>query len=399
MILALFDNPFYPVNQDGFFDIDLGQSDPQFESFGIQGVTIMDFSKFTIFTPDTPDGKPMVIRSNRSSSWINIASRGVHGALNLISTPIEYLLGPQNESYYVSTDPFKTRFGEKESYYRFEFISSAVYNVENFGYIELDGPSQTTMKFQDMHFTSTSHNTGASIDLSSPVTLDYWGVSLVQEQGFSSAGLVCIKTGQIILTAAGIYEPRHFSQPFFLTWGEILSSGDIGRLFFDYNTRGQQFDGFNYTPSRVRLSEYDPSDDGYLHVGGTIHFDFFGSNYLNILDHNNPTETDDPWNERSIDLAFNSDHGFQPSDVQLDRWWARDLGEFDFKFQYDVGELSSFADPQMGIIVDGGTESEIRAMSHEKGHGSLFNSGIERMADGLTTAEEVLRVTFADSNT
>jgi len=49
-------------------------------------------------------------------------------------------------------------------------------------------------------------------------------------------------------------------------------------------------------------------------------------------------------------------------------------------------------------IVDGGTEAQIRAMSREKGHGSLLDSGVDRMLEGLTTAEEVLRVTFSDNN-
>ena len=50
------------------------------------------------------------------------------------------------------------------------------------------------------------------------------------------------------------------------------------------------------------------------------------------------------------------------------------------------------------LIVDGGTEAQIRAMSREKGHGSLLDSGVNRMLEGVTTAEEVLRVTFADNN-
>jgi len=49
-------------------------------------------------------------------------------------------------------------------------------------------------------------------------------------------------------------------------------------------------------------------------------------------------------------------------------------------------------------IAAGGTEAEIRAMSREKGYCSLFDSGVKKMLEGLTTAEEVLRVTFADSN-
>jgi type IV pilus assembly protein PilB len=48
------------------------------------------------------------------------------------------------------------------------------------------------------------------------------------------------------------------------------------------------------------------------------------------------------------------------------------------------------------LIVDGGTENQIRQMSRGKGHVSLLDSGVERMLGGLTTAEEVLRVTFSD---
>ena len=49
-------------------------------------------------------------------------------------------------------------------------------------------------------------------------------------------------------------------------------------------------------------------------------------------------------------------------------------------------------------VAAGGTEAEIRAMSREKGYCSLFDSGVKKMLEGSTTAEEVLRVTFADSN-
>jgi type II secretory ATPase GspE/PulE/Tfp pilus assembly ATPase PilB-like protein len=49
-------------------------------------------------------------------------------------------------------------------------------------------------------------------------------------------------------------------------------------------------------------------------------------------------------------------------------------------------------------IAAGGTETEIRAMSREKGYGSLFDSGVNKMLEGMTTAEEVFRVTFADTS-
>ena len=48
-------------------------------------------------------------------------------------------------------------------------------------------------------------------------------------------------------------------------------------------------------------------------------------------------------------------------------------------------------------IVDSGTEAQIRVMSREKGYGSLLDSGFNKMLEGLTTADEVLRVTFADN--
>jgi len=47
-------------------------------------------------------------------------------------------------------------------------------------------------------------------------------------------------------------------------------------------------------------------------------------------------------------------------------------------------------------VARGGGEVEIRQLAREKGYGSLTDSGVRRMLAGLTTAEEVLRVTFAE---
>jgi len=44
----------------------------------------------------------------------------------------------------------------------------------------------------------------------------------------------------------------------------------------------------------------------------------------------------------------------------------------------------------------GRSEAEIRAESRKKGHGGLLDSGVSKMLQGLTTAEEVLSVTFAE---
>jgi len=45
-------------------------------------------------------------------------------------------------------------------------------------------------------------------------------------------------------------------------------------------------------------------------------------------------------------------------------------------------------------IIAGDSEAEIREASHQKGYGGLLESGVSAMLKGLTTAEEVLRVTF-----
>jgi type IV pilus assembly protein PilB len=47
-------------------------------------------------------------------------------------------------------------------------------------------------------------------------------------------------------------------------------------------------------------------------------------------------------------------------------------------------------------IAGGGREAEIRALARKKGYGDLTSSGVERMLAGLTTAEEILRVTYCD---
>ena len=48
-------------------------------------------------------------------------------------------------------------------------------------------------------------------------------------------------------------------------------------------------------------------------------------------------------------------------------------------------------------IANGARETQIRTMAREKGYGGLLVSGAARVADGRTTAEEILRVTYADN--
>ena len=46
--------------------------------------------------------------------------------------------------------------------------------------------------------------------------------------------------------------------------------------------------------------------------------------------------------------------------------------------------------------ITGASESKIRAKAREKGYGGLLESGVTNMLKGLTTAEEILRVTFTE---
>jgi len=48
-------------------------------------------------------------------------------------------------------------------------------------------------------------------------------------------------------------------------------------------------------------------------------------------------------------------------------------------------------------LIAGGSESQIRTLARQRGYGGLLESGVSKMLQGLTTAEEVLRVTFTEN--
>ena len=47
-------------------------------------------------------------------------------------------------------------------------------------------------------------------------------------------------------------------------------------------------------------------------------------------------------------------------------------------------------------IVSKQSEAELRAIARRKGYGGLLESGVNKMLQGLTTADEVLSVTFTE---
>jgi len=48
------------------------------------------------------------------------------------------------------------------------------------------------------------------------------------------------------------------------------------------------------------------------------------------------------------------------------------------------------------LLVNNANESQIKAAAHQRGYGGLLESGVGKMLQGLTTAEDVLSVTFAE---
>ena len=48
------------------------------------------------------------------------------------------------------------------------------------------------------------------------------------------------------------------------------------------------------------------------------------------------------------------------------------------------------------MIISGASESELRTYARQKGYGGLLESGVSKIMQGLTTAEEVLSVTFTE---
>jgi type II secretory ATPase GspE/PulE/Tfp pilus assembly ATPase PilB-like protein len=61
-----------------------------------------------------------------------------------------------------------------------------------------------------------------------------------------------------------------------------------------------------------------------------------------------------------------------------------------------IFEFLVFDNDMREKLIEGGHESQMRKMSHQKGYGGLLESGVGKMLEGLTTAEEVLSVTFTE---
>ncbi|MGQ0739057.1 MAG: hypothetical protein ACT4OJ_08380 [Bacteroidota bacterium] len=337
------------------------------EANRMQGASFTNFSFLVANTPNIPSplppnnpksphsDNPVWFRLNKKDfTWMNVVTEGVHCSVkgDIMESP-GLQLGDPSKPLYVGVTPFETLTMHPDrqknpkpfSSILLQCVESAVITCDFRSHIKLPEPVGDVLSFKEMVFTSTANNAGGKLALKPGDSLAYWGLQLVPKPGFSDAGLVSVKTGQIILTAAGLAETRHFAQPFWLTWGEMLANGSMGRLFFDYNSAGQQFDKFNYTHNAVALSPInpDPAKKGFLRVGGTAFFPFFGADYLHIVDTYTPGMSGDPFNGRTVTLSNSAfGGGFLPTDFTIGGNWSDGLGIFNFTIIYAASSQDGF---------------------------------------------------------
>lgn len=344
------------------------------EANKMQGASFSNFGILVVNSENVPSplppnnpsipaaSNPVWFRLNKKDfCWMNVVTEGVHCSVkgDIMESP-GLKLGDPSKPLYVGMVPFETLTMNPDrknapkpfSSILVQCVESAVITCDFRSHLKLPEPVGDVLSFEEMVFTSTANNAGGKLALKPGDSLSYWGLQLVPKPGFSDAGLVSVKTGQIILTAAGLAETRHFAQPFWLTWGEMLANGSMGRLFFDYNSAGQQFDKFNFTHNAVALSPIDPNPakKGFLRVGGTAYFPFFGGDYLHIIDTYTPGMSADPFNGRTVTLSNSAMGSFLPSDLTIGGNWSDGLGIFNFTIQYAAASQDGFLGTGMSAL-------------------------------------------------
>lgn len=366
--------PFCPDDGIGF--IDLALSD--IEAKGVAGITIYDMEKMQIFSLDRPDGtaSPIVLLQ-RLKGWLHVGHKGIDG--EILARPILHneMLGNTAHSGYVGNSPFSANIiSQEKSILLAQYAASAVYDSHLDGTLSLPEPCNIpALAFKDMELTSTAHLVGGDIVLPvGGVCLNYWKLQLVPTGDSNQAGVVSVRTGRLVFTAAGISETIHFAMPFKLTWGEILADGNLGELFLDYNNYGQKFDKLPYTPQNMILSKYIAGrTDGYLATCGTVHFNFFGVSFVNIKDARNDARPSAPWYRRYVTVPQNGEPSCAPTDLTLhgrvDNTAGDILGVFDFPditMDYYEAAQNGFCGngaSELSMLHSGSMESQIEIHS------------------------------------
>jgi hypothetical protein len=352
---------FCPADASGFIDLSLssapGYSLTQIEGHGAAGLTLRDLHDLQIFSPDRPGGVTNPLNLADLDGWLRIGCQGVDGELETIAYLEDQKLGKPDRPGYVGKEPFKASLFtlDKPKNLVAQYAASAVYDAGLNGHLEIPEPCKiAALAFQDMELTSTAHLVGGDVVLPvDGVTLDYWQLQLVPTGDPKQAGVVSVRTGRIVFTAAGIDEPIHFALPFRLTWGEMLANGNLGELFFDYNNYGQRFDLIPYAPQNIILSEYvSGATDAYLATCGTVHFNFFGPRFVNLRDARYD-EKKEPYKNRYVTAPKTGEAGCPPTDLHLAKTWDDLTGKALTDFDFPDAQMDYFVKAQNGFIGSG----------------------------------------------
>lgn len=325
----------------------------QLEAAGMAGVTLLDLKSMDIHSQDRPGGTSNPIRLSDIRGWLRIGVRGVDGDLESFQDIAHEDIGNATRLGYVGIRAFSATFAfdhEKKRLMFFQYASSAVYDSEMNGSVRIPDPCGIVkLEFKDMETTSTADLVGGDVVLPpGGVTLSYWKLDLVPLDSSGQAGVLSVRTGRVLFTAAGISEPVHFAQPFALTWGEMRADGNFGELFISHNAYGQRFDGIPFSANHLALSAYVPgATDGYLAVCGTAHFNFFGSHFVNIRDARYDDTTPAFYKNRYVTVPKSDMAACQQTDLHLEGSWNNRLAAFDFP-DADMGYNETIQDGFIG---------------------------------------------------
>lgn len=340
---------YTPETAAGFVSPDVswnaGTSLAELDAASACGVTFYGLRDLEIFSPDRPHGTANPFKLPAVDGWVRVGHLGVDGELVNYHGLSDERIGNPARPGYVGGNAFQASLFVSD--YRnalAQLISSAVYDSDFGGTLNIPAPCNVQLAFAKMQLTSSGNLVGGDVILpTGGVKLDEWKLDLVPTSTSAPAGVVSARIGLIIFLAAGIKEAIHFDKPFGLTWGEMRADGDLGQLFLDYNNWGQRFDGLTYNPNEFRLSPANPHiDDPYLATAGTIVFPFFGVHTVNIRDayDSDMTHAVSPYCQRNVTVPKNGlATGWPATDLALAGTW-KDIANSD---------LADFACPNANV--------------------------------------------------